>query len=88
MTQVGPMRISAGIELTLLDRRRIPTTPFLSHDSFEILVQRTLYCGMCAQLCLTLGDPIDCSPPGFSVYGILQARTLEWIAISYFMGSS
>ena len=32
------------------------------------------------QLCLTLCDPMDCSPPGCSVYGILQARTLEWVA--------
>ena len=30
-----------------------------------------------AQLCLTLGEPIDCGLPGFSVHGILQARTLE-----------
>ena len=30
------------------------------------------------QLCLTLSDPMDCSPPGFSVHGILHARTLEW----------
>ena len=35
-----------------------------------------------AQLCLTLGDPMDCTPPGSSVHGILQARTLEWVAIS------
>ena len=34
------------------------------------------------QLCLTLCDPIDGSPPGSSVPGILQARTLEWVAIS------
>ena len=34
------------------------------------------------QLCLTLCDPIDSSPPGSSVHGILQARTLEWVAIS------
>ena len=33
-------------------------------------------------------DPMDCSPPGFSVHGILQARTLEWIAISSSRGSS
>ena len=30
-----------------------------------------------AQLCLTLGNPMDCSPPGSSVHGILQARILE-----------
>ena len=35
------------------------------------------------QSCLTLCDPIDGSPPGCSVPGILQARTLEWIAISF-----
>ena len=34
-----------------------------------------------AQLCLTLCNPMDCSPPGSSVHGILQARILEWVAI-------
>ena len=33
--------------------------------------------------CLTLCDPIDGSPPGSSVPGILQARILEWVAISF-----
>ena len=35
------------------------------------------------QLCLTLCDPRDGSPPGFPVPGILQARTLDWVAISF-----
>ena len=35
------------------------------------------------QPCLTLCDPVDCSPPGSSVHGILQTRVLEWVAISY-----
>ena len=35
------------------------------------------------QSCPTLCDPIDCSPPGSSVPGILQAKTLEWLAISF-----
>ena len=35
------------------------------------------------QLCLTLCDPTDGSPPGSSVHGILQARILEWDAISF-----
>ena len=34
------------------------------------------------QLCLTLCDPIDGCPPGFPIPGILQARILEWVAIS------
>ena len=37
---------------------------------------------------LTLCDPMDCSPLGSSVHGILQARTLEWVAISSSRGSS
>ena len=35
--------------------------------------------GEVAQSCLTLRDPVDCSPPGSSVHGILQARALEWL---------
>ena len=35
------------------------------------------------QSCLTLCDPIDSSPPGSPISGILQARTLEWVAISF-----
>ena len=35
------------------------------------------------QLCPTLCDPIDGSPPGSPVPGVLQARTLEWVAISF-----
>ena len=41
-----------------------------------------------AQSCLTIHDPLDCSPPGASVHEILQARILEWVAISYSRGSS
>jgi len=38
-----------------------------------------------AQSCPTFCDPKDCSPPSSSVHGILQARTLEWVAISFFI---
>ena len=37
---------------------------------------------LCAQLCLTLCDPMDCSPTGSSVHEIFQARILERVAIS------
>ena len=36
-----------------------------------------------AQSCPTVSDPMDCSPPGSSVHGILQARVLEWGAITF-----
>ena len=39
------------------------------------------------QSCLTLWNPMNCSPPGSSVYWIFQARMLEWVAISYSMRS-
>ena len=40
------------------------------------------------QLCWSLCDPVDCSLPDSSVHGILQARTLEWVAIPFSRGSS
>src|SRR5574340_172589 len=36
-----------------------------------------------AQLCPTLSDPMDCSPPGSSIHGIFQAKVLEWGAIAF-----
>ena len=41
-----------------------------------------------AQLCPILCDSMGCSPPGFSVHGILQARILEWVAVPFSRGSS
>ena len=38
-------------------------------------------CAKLLQLCSALCHPMDCSPPGFSVHGILQARKLEWVAM-------
>ena len=43
---------------------------------------------VCAQPCPTLWNPMDCSLPGSSVHGILQARLLEWVPIFYSRGSS
>ena len=40
------------------------------------------------QSCPTLCDPMGCSPPGSSIHGLLQARILEWVAISFSRGSS
>ena len=43
---------------------------------------------LAAQLCLTVCDPTDYTLPGSSVHGILQARILEWVDISFSRGSS
>ena len=45
-------------------------------------------CVLVAQSCQILCHPMNCSPPGFSVHGFLQARTLEWFAIPFSRGSS
>ena len=51
------------------------------------LIQRKVK-ALVAQLCLTLCDLVDCNPPGSSVHGILQAKILEWVTISFSRGSS
>ena len=58
----------------------------LSHQSCRILSTLVKFSAAAAkslQSCPTLCDPIDGSPPGSPVPGILQARTLEWVAISF-----
>ena len=62
------------------------TFRYLIHFEF-IFVYGVRKCSAAAaakslQSCLTLCDPIDSSPPGSPIPGILQARTLEWVAIS------
>ena len=46
------------------------------------------HCCLATKSCPTLCNPMDCSPPDSSVHGILQARKLEWVAISFTKGSS
>ena len=50
------------------------------------IVISAICCGLVAQLCLTLCDPVECSLPGSSLHGILQARILGWVAISFSRG--
>ena len=47
-----------------------------------------MLCAKSLQSGLPLCNTVDCSPPGSSVYGVLQARILEWVAISSSRGSS
>ena len=54
---------------------------FKTRGKISLVVQWLLCYAKSLQSCPTLCDPIDGSPPGFSVPGILQARTLEWVAI-------
>ena len=63
--------------------------PCLSKPNSEKDFMKTLYCCcLGVESCPTLGDPMDWSPPGPSVHGILQARILEWVAMPSSRGSS
>ena len=72
-------------------RKWQPTPVFLPGRSCgqKSLVGYSLcICAKLLQLCLTLCDLTDCSPPGSSVHGILQARILGWVAVFFSRGSS
>ena len=58
---------------------------YLAHCPLILLTPPLAY--VRDQPCLTLCNSVDCSPPGFSVHGIFQARILEWVAICYSRGS-
>ena len=60
----------------------VPTLPY--ELSFLLPLYHAAVAAKSLQSCLTLCDPIDGSPPGSPVPGILQARTLEWVAIAFF----
>ena len=66
----------------LSDPGIIPVSPVLAGEFFTTAPPAAA-AAKSLQLCLTLCDPIDGSPPGSPVPGILQARTLEWVAISF-----
>ena len=61
---------------------------FMAGVIFNCIYVKVIVKVFVAQSFLTLCDPMDCSPPGSSVHGILQARILEWVAILFSRGSS
>ena len=70
------------------------TTPKTGTQDCHIIVKKLLHIiplypyPYIAQSCPTLCNPVDCSPPGSAIHGILWARILEWVAISSSRGSS
>ena len=79
-------------DLTVTNQKKILTClNWFASVCWLLLDISPLYLHCCcsvAQSCPTFCDPMDCSPPGSSVYGIFQARILEWAAISFSRGSS
>ena len=57
-------------------------------DKENMVCVYVFVCMLGIQSCLTLYKPMDCGPPVSSVHGILQALILEWVAISFYRGSS
>ena len=72
---------SVGIPTPCCDMRPSQTKP----RGMSVIITPICSAGAAKlrQLCPTLCDPIDGSPPGSAVPGVLQARTLEWVAISF-----
>ena len=72
--------------MTLLWGQRRPDNKWnsgfqVSQNIHQVVISLVAALCLAHQACLTLCDPVDCSPPGSSVHGILQARILEWVAM-------
>ena len=86
----------AGQEATVRTRHGTRTGSKLGNEHIKAIYCHPAYLTymqtekrkLITQLCLIFCDPMDCSLPGFSVYGILQARVREWVAISFSRGFS
>ena len=61
-------------------------SPCCNSISLVVTTKNIWVCAKSFHSCLTLYDPVDCSPPGSSIHGILQAKLLEWIAIPFTRG--
>ena len=84
----GCLRVTLGITNTLASTWVPLLSPSWLARQAKVGTGRTLHFKvLVAQSCLTLSDPTDCSPPGSSVHGILQARILEWAAMPSSRGS-
>ena len=86
-----PSRKSEGVKRTCAFLYKMLTWITCTDRNWSSLMNHSLimrinmditYAYVDAQSCLTLHDPMDCSPPGSSVHGILQARIQEWVFIS------
>ena len=60
-----------------------PSSVLADPGPHVVMMHTVCVTALVAQSCPTLCDPKDCSPPGSSVYGILQARILEWVVSSF-----
>ena len=78
----GDLGLIPGLEKSSEEGNGYPLPSHPSRSSLESVIQSAA-AAKSLQSCPTLCDPIDSSPPGSPVLGILQARILEWVAISF-----
>ena len=84
MTNLDSILKSRGITLpTQVPLVRAMFFPVVMCGCESWTIKKAAAAAKLLQSCPTLCDPIDGSPPGFTIPGILQARTLEWVAISF-----
>ena len=76
---LGPLEEEASLYSSSKDTPHLADTERFPHRVREQIAAAAKLLQSCPTLC----DPIDGSPPGSAVPGILQARTLEWVAISF-----
>ena len=93
LSHILPQSFVIAIPILMTTCRDKPTGIALLLRSLNSIqyIQYLWYCAvpsLVAQLCPTLGDPMDCSLPCSSVLGIFQATTLEWVALFFSRGSS
>ena len=72
-----------SLDMRVWPKKTMNKVLLILHSGEARCVLETATAAKSLQSCPTLCDPIDGSPPGSSVLGILQARTLEWVAISF-----
>ena len=75
------------IFIVTFKKKNVCEMRWICDSAHKLLISFICMC-LVAKLCLTLCYPMDCNLPGSSVYGIFQARIVEWIAISLCRGSS
>ena len=85
ISETGTWRAPSATSLPAI---HLLTLLHLSSKPSSLLEITCVLCAKSLQLCPTLCNTMDYSPPGSSVRGILQARILEWVAISFSRGSS
>ena len=82
----GPDIVQEKEIKTISKKKKYKTAKWLSEEALQIAMKRRESESEVTQSCPTLCNPVGCSPPGSSVHGILQARILEWVAISFSRG--